>query len=649
MPEWTTPTDPAPPAAPKPLASWYAQGLSDGLGDRLLMFDNSSAPSLELLRFRPDLADLAGFEAALREQVRRLDQFRDPAFARIRAVQRLEPDDDLALISNCTPGKRLSEVLHRARGAAFAAAVIHQLGPALLLFQQHGSGIAHGALSPDRIIVSPDGQFTIVEHVVGPAIDRLGLDTARLRALGIALPSTTGDSAARLDVANDWFQLGLVAMSALLGRPVTATDLPQLERLLDGMSQSAGRDGTAVSPWMRQWLDRALQISATRIESSSDARAALDELLDRERHGEPRRPVPAGERQASPEPVRAVESIEAVAPQPPPAPVVETAPRHVPEGLTDFGSEAELTPKPVPPAAPPLVARQRDRVPPPAAPAESPRPASAPAPAPAPAPRPAVKRPPVVRDPRPAARPRVQARPADVAPPVQIVERHGHSTALVAALLLVIGVQAGVIALMARALWFAPPPAIAVKKDASGENVLVSSKPAESTPLRLSAAPDLSWVSVTSPSAAGIIGGKGAAAQTGTIRIASPIPLKIIENARAIGSVPGADLKVKPGKHEIELVNAAFGYTLKQSIEVEAGQTVSIHVAPAQGWATLYAVPTAEVTIDGQAVGRTPLGPLPLALGEHTITFKHPTGATDRQRITIKSGETVRVIGNPRR
>src|SRR5918995_174788 len=159
MPEWTTPPDPAPPAAPKPLASWYAQGLSDGLGDRLLMFDNSSAPSLELLRFRPDLADLPGFEAALREQVRRLDQFRHPSFARVRAVQRLEPDDDLALISNCTPGKRLSEVLHEARGPAFAAALIRQLAPALVLLQQHDAGSTHGVLSPDRIVVSPEGRL----------------------------------------------------------------------------------------------------------------------------------------------------------------------------------------------------------------------------------------------------------------------------------------------------------------------------------------------------------------------------------------------------------------------------------------------------------------------------------------------------------
>jgi hypothetical protein len=58
--------------------------MSDGIGDRLLMFDNSNAPSLELLRFRPELADAPGFEAALREQVQRIGRFQHPAFARVR-------------------------------------------------------------------------------------------------------------------------------------------------------------------------------------------------------------------------------------------------------------------------------------------------------------------------------------------------------------------------------------------------------------------------------------------------------------------------------------------------------------------------------------------------------------------------------------
>ena len=217
MPELKTSDDVDPQAqAAKPLASWYAQGLSDGLGDRLLMFDNSDAPSLELLRFRRELAESPAFEAALRERVQQLSQFQHPAFARVRAVQRLEPDDDLALISNTVPGKRLSEVLHRASGPQLAATLIRQLAPALVHLQQHEPGGAHGVLSADRIVVSPDGRLTIVEHVVGPAIDTLGLPVARLASLGIGLPPAIVGETPRLDVASDWYQLGLAAVSVLI-------------------------------------------------------------------------------------------------------------------------------------------------------------------------------------------------------------------------------------------------------------------------------------------------------------------------------------------------------------------------------------------------------------------------------------------------
>ena len=46
------------------LASWYTPGLSDGLGDRLLMFDNSTASPLELLRFKKEFSGVPAFEAA---------------------------------------------------------------------------------------------------------------------------------------------------------------------------------------------------------------------------------------------------------------------------------------------------------------------------------------------------------------------------------------------------------------------------------------------------------------------------------------------------------------------------------------------------------------------------------------------------------
>jgi membrane protein YdbS with pleckstrin-like domain len=632
-----------PPSSPKPLASWYAQGLSDGLGDRLLMFDNSDAPSLELLRFRPELAQIPGFETALRDQVHRLDQFRHPAFARVRSVQRLEPDDDLALVSNCTPGKRLSEVLHHARGPAFAAELIRQLAPALVLLQQHGHGISHGALSLDRIVVSPEGRLTIVEHVVGPAIETLNLESAQLASMGIALPPAPADAAARLDVAADWYQLGLVAVSVLLGRQVTGTELPQLEMLLEELRPAAGRDGTVLSPWIRQWLDRALQISSGRIESSADAGAALDELLQQEQPRDSRRLESTRHEQAAP---------PAPSPASPLDPVAD---------LTGDVAEARPAGKPSifevrPPAKTPRQPPQQTQV--------------------------RFERASLspfelemlagkkhhhdsgngagLHGPYVAARPPLQhldaarqARHSD--PPVtarsqpRAAERTGISRSVVAALLLIAAVEAGVIAWMAHALWLSPRPAIAVETAASGDNVLLSSDSTDVPPLRLAAAPDLRWVSVTSPSPGGILGGKVTTTQAGTIRISSPIALKVLEKSRLLGSVPGADLKVPAGRHDIELVNLALGFRLKHSLEVEAGESVSIHVAPPVGWVTVHAVPAAEVSIDGQAVGRTPLGPLPIAPGEHDVTFRHPTGLKDRQRVMIKSGETVRVIGNVRR
>jgi hypothetical protein len=69
-------------------ASWYAQGVSDAVGDRLLMFDNTGGPSLELLRFSWKVTALPGFEEALRERVEVLSQFRHPSFAKVRAVEK---------------------------------------------------------------------------------------------------------------------------------------------------------------------------------------------------------------------------------------------------------------------------------------------------------------------------------------------------------------------------------------------------------------------------------------------------------------------------------------------------------------------------------------------------------------------------------
>jgi len=91
------------------LASWYTPGRSDGFGDRLLMFDNTDAVSLELLRFRRELAVTPGFDNALREGVERAAKVRHVAFAEAHAVVFLD-ERDLTLVSTHVTGQRLSEL-----------------------------------------------------------------------------------------------------------------------------------------------------------------------------------------------------------------------------------------------------------------------------------------------------------------------------------------------------------------------------------------------------------------------------------------------------------------------------------------------------------------------------------------------------------
>src|SRR6476660_9201513 len=79
------------------LTTWYAQGHSDGLGDRLLMFDNTSAPSWEILRFKPSLGRDARFEAAIRQRVEKLSSFRHPAFPAVRPITELGQEEGLAV------------------------------------------------------------------------------------------------------------------------------------------------------------------------------------------------------------------------------------------------------------------------------------------------------------------------------------------------------------------------------------------------------------------------------------------------------------------------------------------------------------------------------------------------------------------------
>src|SRR5262245_53349098 len=160
---------------PDPAERRYAPGLVDEIGDRVLILDERRTPTLELLRFRQTLTTSPGFEVALRRRVERLRPFRHEAFADPPGVEYLGRDRSLALLSNYTPGRRLSDLLAHAQDPVLAASLIHQLTPALHALTEYSEGVGHGALTASRIVSAPDGQLTIIEYVLGSAVERLHL------------------------------------------------------------------------------------------------------------------------------------------------------------------------------------------------------------------------------------------------------------------------------------------------------------------------------------------------------------------------------------------------------------------------------------------------------------------------------------------
>jgi len=268
------------------LTTWYAQGHSDALGDRLLMFDNTSAPSWEILRFKPELAADARFETELRHRVELLCTFRHAAFPTVRPISELDLDQELAVVSTYTSGVSLSEGLKKPRSAMFAVRLLKQLVPAIAALQQHGPGIAHGAITLDRLVLTAEGRLMVREHMVGSSLERLQPSAATLwTQFGLIAPASPGNVS--LGPRCDVVQMAIAALSLMMGRRIAADEYPrQVPAMLDSLEDRSLWHEPETFRSLRVWLERALlQISDRGFESARDAYAGLSDVKEEPTRG----------------------------------------------------------------------------------------------------------------------------------------------------------------------------------------------------------------------------------------------------------------------------------------------------------------------------------------------------------------------------
>ena len=261
----------------------------DGIGVRIASADAFGEP-IEQLQL---CTDLAALESAVRERVSRLINFRHVRYVRLRGSERLtNATKDVVVTYDAVPGTRLSEFLELALHAPLrididtALLIVRELLPAIAVLHD-SRNVTHGAISPERLVLTPQGRLVIVDHGLGLALGKLGYSRKRFwQQLRVPVPQGTGKIV--FDARTDVIQIGMVALALILGRPIDEADFPQnLEKLLDGAKETRSiGQSHALSNELRAWLDRALPLEKrVAFATVREAQQEFEKLFSGTRYG----------------------------------------------------------------------------------------------------------------------------------------------------------------------------------------------------------------------------------------------------------------------------------------------------------------------------------------------------------------------------
>jgi hypothetical protein len=672
-----------------------APSFEDGFGKRHYLKGPGGEP-LEVLILRDALTAQPGISQTVQLQIDRLAGFQHPSCGQVRGIARVvKSDGGLGIVSEHVRGERLSnllaaaEIRHLPLDMKAAFWMIGQLVRAVALFHERVPGVCHGAIAPERIIITPDARVVLVEHVLGSVLEQTAWPRDRFwKELRVAVPP--GDDPVSFDQRTDVAQVGVVAMALLLGHPLGDEYPARIGGLMQRAADLSAADALELLPdGIRGWMARALQLEAGRsFASAVDARVALDLALDDADY------------------VGAPEALKAFLDAYHGGATVENA------GRDDIRSAPSESHAPAAPSATILPRIQAE----PRIEAE----------------------PPIETEPRIEAEPQIQSLDESAPPPVGRFGRRRLIAAVAAVL-----IAASATSFAARRYFNSAPPALAtgtlivntspdgvavtvdgvrrgetplrialdagdhvlglssgtaertipfsvtagsqvshflemptqpapqlfgqlqIRTEPSGARISIDGQDLGRSPLsvgRLEAGPHtvkvesdlgavVERVIVQAGTTVSLVVPLSAPAGTpasGWIAVNAPAEVQIYENRRLVGSSRSERIMTAAGRHELEITNEALGYHATRTAVVTPGQVTTLALDWPSGSLALNAQPWADVWIDGERSGETPLGNVTLPIGPHEILFRHPELGEKRYTAVVTLGSPVRITADLR-
>jgi hypothetical protein len=130
---------------------------------------------------------------------------------------------------------------------------------------------------------------------------------------------------------------------------------------------------------------------------------------------------------------------------------------------------------------------------------------------------------------------------------------------------------------------------------------------------------------------------------SGWISVTAPVLMQIFENGRLLGSTESDRIMVSAGKHDIEISSEPLGFRVVRNLQVVPGKVVPIKIDLPKQKIAINAVPWAEVWIDGERIGETPIGDFTVLAGPHELTFRHPEFGEQKHALTVTVNAPARV------
>jgi hypothetical protein len=131
--------------------------------------------------------------------------------------------------------------------------------------------------------------------------------------------------------------------------------------------------------------------------------------------------------------------------------------------------------------------------------------------------------------------------------------------------------------------------------------------------------------------------------EAGFVAFRSPLNLRVSEGGRVLGTTSGGKLSLPAGRHELELASPTLDFRTRMSVYITPGQIAGLVVDVPHGSISVNALPWANVFLDGNPVGVTPLANLKVPIGSHEIVWRHPTLGERKRVVNVTAKTPVRV------